>query len=911
MDHPDKLLIAKGRYGCSKRLAVCLLNAGLAAWAEPVTAESNPCANGIVVSEPQDHPSLVADCEVLLGLRDHLAGDRGLNWSADVPITQWDGIAVGDSGVKTLELGDNELTGVIPPELGHLSQLQWLSLYDNRLTGSIPPELSRLSQLEWLDLSGNVLTGSIPPELSQLIALRGLYLYGNELIGSIPLELSQLTALRGLRLDNNGLTGVIPPELGRLVDLEELNLDGNALTGCAPATLARWIDDLPVCPIADQDFLDGNGDFELEDLRSWTVVSGGAWEVKDFDHPNKRGRFYATTCNEVWPGNGGCKNGSGERDTGVLVSEVFTAPGGFLEFRIAGFNGRSCNSTFNHLSLRRASDDEELRRAEVPCRDPFRLHSWSLENLAGVEVYIRVEDANAQSGWAWIAVDGFRLTGSPADSTASVSYLELSAPIGEITFTSRRDGGEAIYTTDGSEIVRTIDYVDWKLFYPSWSPSGRVLAAVSNRYTSNQEIYLFFYDDGEVDGMRRLTNHSAADHHPAWSPDGQFVAFISDRTGDGDLYMVPVEGGEPVRLTRGAPVSDPTWSPDGGRIAFAQDGDIRSVDLLSGAVSVISDAWEWEGHPSWSPDGDRIAFSADGELVVLDLQQGTRRRITRGYSYVSDPSWSPDQTFIAFASSRKGAPEIYVVEIATERIARITLARDVWGDRDPVWYPGDHAIPTIPSVEVLTPLVRTEVEATVLGAEVEGLTVEFARATAGRQPDYSWSAITDAAGWLELTITSPNRTGVSGYYQARARNADGEVVGQWHSIPLNQGRRQILELTLGGGVRVVAVERLDAAKEVAQQVPLVSSLEPNYPNPFNTSTQIAYRLATPGLIRLEIYNALGQPVRTLVDQVQAAGFHQVHWDARDQRGAEIAAGVYITRLLYPGGVQTRRLLLLK
>ena len=297
--------------------------------------------------------------------------------------------------------------------------------------------------------------------------------------------------------------------------------------------------------------------------------------------------------------------------------------------------------------------------------------------------------------------------------------------------------------------------------------------------------------------------------------------------------------------------------------------------------------------------------------MVLDLQQGTRRRITRGYSYVSDPSWSPDQTFIAFASSRKGAPEIYVVEIATERIARITLARDVWGDRDPVWYPGDHAIPTIPSVEVLTPLVRTEVEATVLGAEVEGLTVEFARAIAGRQPDYSWSAITDAAGWLELTITSPNRTGVSGYYQARARNADGEVVGQWHSIPLNQGWRQILELTLGGGVRVVAVERLDAAKEMAQQVPLVSSLDPNYPNPFNASTQIAYRLVTSGLIRLEIYNALGQAVRTLVDQVQVAGFHKARWDARDQRAFAVAAGVYISHLHYPGGVQTRRLLLLK
>ena len=138
-----KLPIAKGRYGCYKRLAACLLNSGLAAWAEPVAAESNPCANGIVVSEPQDYPGLVANCEVLLGLRDHLAGDRDLNWSADIPITQWDGIAVGDSGVKTLELGDRELTGVIPPALGRLTELEELNLDGNALIGCAPEPLAR------------------------------------------------------------------------------------------------------------------------------------------------------------------------------------------------------------------------------------------------------------------------------------------------------------------------------------------------------------------------------------------------------------------------------------------------------------------------------------------------------------------------------------------------------------------------------------------------------------------------------------------------------------------------------------------------------------------------------------------------------------------------------------------------
>ena len=88
-------------------------------------------------------------------------------------------------------------------------------------------------------------------------------------------------------------------------------------------------------------------------------------------------------------------------------------------------------------------------------------------------------------------------------------------------------------------------------------------------------------------------------------------------------------------------------------------------------------------------------------------------------------------------------------------------------------------------------------------------------------------------------------------------------------------------------------------------------LAPNVPNPFNPSTVISYRLATPGAVRLEIYNLLGQSMRTLVDQVQAAGAYRVRWDARDGRGAAVAAGVYLVRLHYPGGVQTKRLLYLK
>ena len=112
-------------------------------------------------------------------------------------------------------------------------------------------------------------------------------------------------------------------------------------------------------------------------------------------------------------------------------------------------------------------------------------------------------------------------------------------------------------------------------------------------------------------------------------------------------------------------------------------------------------------------------------------------------------------------------------------------------------------------------------------------------------------------------------------------------------------------------LRLVVIQPPSAKIVSLESEPLVSRLEPNYPNPFNSSTQIAYHLAASGWTRLAIYNALGQRVRTLVDASQAAGTYQVSWDARDKQGSEVAAGVYVTRLIYPGGQQTRRLLYLK
>lgn len=136
--------------------------------------------------------------------------------------------------LETLLLGRNNLTGPLPPELGRLASLKWLSVADNGVAGPLPPELGQLGNLETLQLENNRIAGPLPPELGRLSSLEELYLHNNEITGRIPEELGALAGLQALLLFGNRLTGPLPPELGDLRALQWLGLSDNDLVGGVP-----------------------------------------------------------------------------------------------------------------------------------------------------------------------------------------------------------------------------------------------------------------------------------------------------------------------------------------------------------------------------------------------------------------------------------------------------------------------------------------------------------------------------------------------------------------------------------------------------------------------------------------------------------------------------------------------------
>jgi len=100
-------------------------------------------------------------------------------------------------------------------------------------------------------------------------------------------------------------------------------------------------------------------------------------------------------------------------------------------------------------------------------------------------------------------------------------------------------------------------------------------------------------------------------------------------------------------------------------------------------------------------------------------------------------------------------------------------------------------------------------------------------------------------------------------------------------------------------------------KAVVVELPVRFYLYQNYPNPFNSSTAIRFDLATPGDVRLTVYNILGQKVIDLEDNALPAGTHCIHWDARNASGNRISSGVYFYRIEAENYESVKKLLLIK
>jgi len=208
-----------------------------------------------------------------------------------------------------------------------------------------------------------------------------------------------------------------------------------------------------------------------------------------------------------------------------------------------------------------------------------------------------------------------------------------------------------------------------------WSPDGKFIATID--LTSKQEPPRIFLVSSETGEKRVLTSPPAqgdGDDQPAFSPDGQTVAFLRYTVNTSDIYLVPVMGGEPRRLTFDDKQSScPVWTQDGREIVFTSDrggtSSLWRIPVSGGTPERLAVGGDNVGRSSISRKGYRLAY------VQTNPQSVNINRIEvpsiAGHNYSPatliastrtqfGPQYSPDGKSIAFGSDRSGSPEIWI-----------------------------------------------------------------------------------------------------------------------------------------------------------------------------------------------------------------------------------------------------------
>ena len=196
------------------------------------------------------------------------------------------------------------------------------------------------------------------------------------------------------------------------------------------------------------------------------------------------------------------------------------------------------------------------------------------------------------------------------------------------------------------------------------SARGATVTWVSRRTSRLAQVWVRV---GGGDPVQLTSDPDRVASHPVISPDGTAIAYAMTREGPGsdrDIWVVPVRGGEPRRVTDGTGDNHwPSWSPDGTEIAFEGErgSDIPQVwcvPAAGGPIRFMTDVAGGAGEPSWNPVASRnlIAYtaapnSANDRKVHIAGRDGSNDRLMLDADWEShQPVWSPDGVTVAFVS---------------------------------------------------------------------------------------------------------------------------------------------------------------------------------------------------------------------------------------------------------------------
>jgi TolB protein len=239
-----------------------------------------------------------------------------------------------------------------------------------------------------------------------------------------------------------------------------------------------------------------------------------------------------------------------------------------------------------------------------------------------------------------------------------------------IAFVSDRDGSKEIYLMDydGFDQRRVTAHKSISMS-PSWSGRGDVLAYLSFFAGRGPALYLADIASGR---KTPLATEGSLNASPAVSPDGRQVAFARALGANIEIFLCDRDGSNVRRLTNSGGIdTNPAWSPSAQEIAFtssrAGSPQVYVMDIEGSNLRRVTFQGDYNDGAAFSPDGTRLAYATRVgrdrfDIAVLDLVTLQSARLTSGAGSNETPTFSPDGRRIAFASTRAGAPQVFVLD---------------------------------------------------------------------------------------------------------------------------------------------------------------------------------------------------------------------------------------------------------
>ena len=328
---------------------------------------------------------------------------------------------------------------------------------------------------------------------------------------------------------------------------------------------------------------------------------------------------------------------------------------------------------------------------------------WTDEKENNIDVYVKqigvekplrlTSDPRADFCPVW-SPDG--------QNVAFVRYTETGAVIFIVPASG---GAERKLLTLGSNVP----------FPPAWdwSPDGKFIAFTVK--TSKDEPGKIFLISPDTLARHPLTAPTenlggfdyVGDSEPVFSPDSKSVAFIRQSSlVSADIYIAPITGGEPRRLTfENTPVTRVTWTADGREIIFsatnnrfAHNGSLWRIPASGGATERITVVGYDAMYPHISRRGNRLAYvqgSGDYNIYKIEVfgttvSSNPSTKLIASTRNDGSPQFSPDGRRIVFGSDRSGSPEIWMCDSDGSNLIQVTSLNKAAGT--PRWSPDGQQI---------------------------------------------------------------------------------------------------------------------------------------------------------------------------------------------------------------------------